>query len=152
MEPKRTRNLPDLILHSASAYLAAKGMRLLAPAAVLGALIPDLLRAPGLWNMPAWHFFGPLHEPLPVLMACICVSALFQRSYQGQALAGLVSGAILHLILDMGQDHLGFGYYPLFPFSRTSFEFGIYPPEGFFWVGPLLLAGCLIAGKLRSRG
>jgi len=143
--------MPDLILHGASTYLVAKGLRLLAPAALIGAMLPDLLRAPGLSNLMAWRFFGPLHEPLPVFLACVLLSRLFEKSLRGQALAGLSTGGALHLILDMGQDHLGYGYYPLFPFSNIPLEFGFYPPEGYFWIGPLLCVPCWVLQWRRRR-
>ena len=143
--------MPDLIVHAAAGYLAGRWLKVLAPAAVAGALIPDLLRAFGIVSDLAWPYTGTLHEPLPVLLACVLVSRLFVPGWRKSALIGLGLGAASHLILDILQDHLGWGYFPLFPLSRGSFECAILPPEGHFWAGPALVALCVLVAKIHRR-
>ena len=135
--------MPDLILHGAGAYLVARGLRIFLPAAVLGGILPDLLRGPGFVDPVFWNFFGPLHEPLPVFLACLLLSRAFVPPLRGRALGGLSLGAALHILLDACQDHLGYGTYPLFPVLRTPLDMGLFSPEGYFWLGPLLFLACL---------
>jgi hypothetical protein len=130
----------DLVTHLCTALLP--GVLLTAPRATwlaLGAVAPDFAaRVPGLaldilrrLSVPIpGNIESPLavfHMPIGIVCGAVIVAQVVHPKQRRQALLWLVAGGILHLAVDILQDHHGHGYFLLFPFSTHRYELG--------WIG-----------------
>ncbi len=124
---------------------------------VAGNVLPDLLaRLPaeafilvqkaGLPVPPVLlHGWGPLHIPSGMLLASLALCLLFPRDQQRAVFANLLGGMLLHLAVDVLQDHAGAGYLLLFPFSTAPYELGWIGSEATVFIAPLMALAALAA-------
>ncbi|HSE85710.1 MAG TPA: metal-dependent hydrolase [Candidatus Binatia bacterium] len=135
--------MPDLLSHVAIAYGAQRcsGRRLSTPWVLIGTIIPDVLSRPFniLFPSVSW-FFMPFHTPAGLLLLSALISEFVPASTRRLVVLSLVSGAFLHLFLDLFQKHTGGGYYLFFPFSWNKFEFGLVSPEASLYLFPIWLS------------
>lgn len=145
--------MADLVTHLASALLP--GVALRPDRAVLlsiGACLPDIVgRSPGLLAEalarvglvpPLWlpTPFGIAHQPLGgMVLAALLAWALPERDRAAGVLL-LAGGVLLHLALDVLQDHHGYGYYLLAPVDFGRYELGCMGSEATVPWAPWLAA------------
>ncbi len=124
--------MPDLITHTAGAYLAGKGCRITRFVVFfyLGAMLPDLVSRPLhiFWPRTIWAAQA-LHSPVGVFLICWLISLFFRVDQRKSVFGLLFAGSILHELLDMLQKHLIGGYMWFFPFSTKSFPGGLIWPD-----------------------
>ena len=150
--------MPDLLTHLVVAAGLRKGLRSEALTAwfLIGAVLPDVLTRPFYIPFPNLvGFVMPLHTPLGLLLVCVCISRFFSPPHRRRIFNNLVGGATLHLLLDICQKHIGGSYPLLFPFSWSSFEFGLVWPETSLYLMPLwfvLGAFLIVRWLLRHKG
>lgn len=106
------------------------------PIFLFGTVAPDLVsRVPsmaltllGQWGLPVppeWvHSFEPLHLPIGILLLAALVSLLFDAAQRWSVFVNFLGGMMLHLMVDLLQDHHGVGYVLGFPLIDAPFEFG----------------------------
>jgi hypothetical protein len=135
--------MPDLLTH----IMVAEGCRKigwkgrLTPWFLVGTVLPDLLTRPFTVLFPGFYWWVmPLHTPIGLLLVCTLLSRFYPRQQRSQAFSNLIGGAAVHLLLDVGQKHIGSGYQLLFPFSWSSYEIGLFWPETSLYLLPLWLA------------
>ena len=130
--------MPDLMTHLAAGYVASLSFwrqRSLRVLFYLGTILPDLLTRPFYMVLGRyWHDAGlavaPLHTPVGYALACVLVAQCFdRRQLQRVALAALLAGGGLHLLMDGLQRHVVGSYHWLFPFSWWTYEWGLFWPE-----------------------
>lgn len=149
--------MADLITHAALGLLFKRGQRALWPTRPphlasfsLGSVLPDLLgrvpadtavalashglRVPDL----LLYGWGPLHIPAGMVSLSAGLSLLFRSDQRRAVFANLLGGMLLHLLLDLFQDHAGGGYLLLFPLSDRPYELGWLSTEGTLWLAPVL--------------
>lgn len=124
--------MPDLVTHIAGAYLVKKGFRITKFLVLfyLGTMLPDLVSRP-------FHIIWPqtllatqiFHSLVGVFLICWLISLFFREDQRKTVFFLLLSGSIVHLILDAGQMHLIGGYIWFFPFSTKTFSAGLFWPE-----------------------
>jgi hypothetical protein len=135
--------MPDLLSHVAIAYGVKRcsGKLFLTPWFLLGTILPDILSRPFniLFPLVGW-FFMPFHTPAGLLLVSALISEFSATSMRRLAFLSLISGAALHLFLDLFQRHSGGGYYLFFPFSWRKFEFGLISPEASLYLFPVWLS------------
>lgn len=129
--------MADLVTHLASALLP--GVLLPANRASLlaiGVALPDVGgRLPSIaaeslpFALPPGSLsaFDVLHQPIGLTAAIVATSTLFVPEQRRIVAGWLLSGAALHLAVDLLQDHHGQGYHLAFPLSEWRFELG--------WIG-----------------
>tara|TARA_Y100001934_G_scaffold255622_1_gene322822 strand:+ start:15 stop:539 length:525 start_codon:yes stop_codon:yes gene_type:complete len=158
--------MADLVSHVLSAVLV-RGRRpadakLLA--LISGTILPDLLsRAPLIaWDamQDAGMFavvsmerevmlgFTLPHTPVGLLLIALWIAVLLPQRLADPlsraAVAGWIGmGGILHLVVDLLQEHLQPGYILLYPFSVRGFELGWMRSDGSVWILPWLALACL---------
>jgi hypothetical protein len=134
------------------------------PIFVLGTVAPDLCsRVPsmaltwigqrGVAVPPALiHAFEPLHLPVGMLVLAALVAMLFSESSRRAVFMNFLGGMLLHLAVDLLQDHHGVGYVLGFPFLQRPFELGLVSSEASVrWVpGLLLVSLCLVVWRRRG--
>lgn len=133
--------MADLVTHMCTALLpgAILGGRWVGPV-LLGTVLPDLAsRVPGLAleqlhqrgivEVPdaAMFAWGVLHVPSGLVLLCLISAYAFVEEHRRFVLGGLLVGCVLHLGLDVLQDHHGQGYMLLAPVSLERYELG--------WIG-----------------
>jgi Na+/proline symporter len=138
--------VPDAVTHLCSGLLAQilgppGPVRRWAPLFVAGAVLPDLFsRAPStvlglvhshLHPLPSFvlYCWNPLHLPAGILLYSLLLALLFPQAQRRAALAALLAGAAVHVVLDLSQRHVGLGYPLLVPFSSRDFELGLMGSE-----------------------
>ena len=124
--------MPDLITHMAGAYLVKKGFRITKFLVLfyLGAMLPDLVSRPFHIIWPQTLFASQaFHSPVGSFLICWLVSLFFREDQRKPVFWLLLSGSIVHLIMDAGQMHLIGGYLWFFPFSMKTFTAGLFWPE-----------------------
>lgn len=151
----------DLITHLATALLPAAFFPRVRYVGVvaLGAALPDLLaRVPPLaLEVVHYHLFaipevlfmpwGALHEPVPLALCCFLLSRLFVAEQRRAAGVWLGVGCLLHVALDVLQDHHGEGYFLLFPLSTERYELGLIGSEATIHIAlPLAFATMVVWG------
>ena len=159
--------MADLITHACSALIpgAFVRSRLLGPV-VIGAVLPDLvsrfpatvldmLREGGL-SIPGWLLmpWGVLNEPIALVLVFLLLAQAFRPIDRWVVFRGLLVGCVLHVGLDVLQDHHGDGYQLLFPLSHARFELGWIDSEATVSWAPwlaLITAGLWAARWARSR-
>ena len=132
--------MADLVTHLASALIP--GALLGGPRAIwlaVGAVAPDVMtRVPGLAldlfrnagaPIPP-HIESPLgvfHMPVGIVLGAVAIMPLIHPEQRGAAARWIIAGGLLHLLVDVLQDHHGHGYILFYPFSTFSWELG--------WIG-----------------
>jgi len=127
----------DLMTHMATGLLVKSATRGPYTAAmVAGTVLPDLgARVPAMGfsklaqsgvNVPPEipYAFEVLHMPVGVLFLCCIVACFFDVDQRRGVFLNLLGGCLLHLALDVTQDHMGVGYLLAYPFSTSDFELG----------------------------
>jgi len=141
----------DLVTHMATGLLVKAATRRGHTATlVLGTVLPDLVaRAPGLvfargreagLAIPETWVHAPqvAHMPLGMLALTTLLALFFVEEERFEAWRNLLGGCLLHLALDLGQDHMGVGYMLAYPFSTADFELRWLSSEATVWVAPWL--------------
>ncbi len=158
--------MADGVTHLATAALPSAWSRHRAwPLVGLGTVLPDVAsRAPGLAlervakvvPLPEAVFWpwGVLHEPVGYVLLAGVVSGAFRPEDRRLAWRALVSGGVLHWIVDVLQDHHGVGYRWLAPFSGWRWELGWIGSEATVVAAPFLAVATLVgmAAHTRRRG
>jgi hypothetical protein len=119
--------MPDLLTHAAVAHLAARRWfpRLGAVLFVAGTMLPDVLSRPFYIVFPALHWWVmPLHTPAGMVIVCWILAGFFETAERRRVFLALAGGVLLHFLLDAPQKHVAAGYFWLFPFSWTTYEWG----------------------------
>ena len=134
--------MPDLLTHAAAAHLAGRRW-FPRPAAILftvGTMLPDLLSRPFYIIFPALHWWVmPLHTPIGVALVCWMVTGLFKKEQRKIVFVALFAGAMFHFLLDAPQKHVVAGYFWLFPFSWTTYEWGLWWSEDSVRIVPFVI-------------
>jgi hypothetical protein len=129
--------MPDLLTHSAAAYLTTRHWfgrpgipRATAILFIVGTMLPDVLSRPFYILFPALHWWVmPLHTPAGMLIVCWVITGFFQAAERWRVFIALISGVLLHFVLDAPQKHIAAGYFWLFPFSWKTYEWGLWWSE-----------------------
>jgi hypothetical protein len=142
----------DLITHACIALLVkAPTARRHVPIFIAGTFLPDLIsRVPSfvlarvsrdLVPLPisAVYFWDVLHLPIGMLALSFTLAELFPRALRRLAFLNLLGGMLLHLGVDLFQEHLGSGYLLLWPISRETFELRWMGSEDSIFVVPFLV-------------
>jgi len=157
--------MPDLFTHAVSAYVATAARRDWRDlfVAVLGSLAPDLLaQVPGrllavlgfefartVWARSAWYVF---HTPLTFAALAGLAVLLAPENLRPRWFVLLAGGGWLHILLDLMQRHLTEGsYFPFYPISEFSGEFGWFDTEASLSWLPLTLVVGLVVTWARLR-
>jgi hypothetical protein len=139
--------MPDLLTHSAAAYLSARRwlgrpgvVRATAILFIVGTMLPDVLSRPFYILFPALHWWVmPLHTPAGMLTVCWIITGFFQAAERRRVFFALISGVLLHFVLDAPQKHVAAGYFWLFPFSWKTYEWGLWWSEDSVWIVPWVI-------------
>jgi len=134
--------MPDLLTHSAAAYVAVRRWFPRSPAIlfIVGTMLPDVLSRPFYIILPALHWWVmPLHTPLGIAVACWTIGGLFPRAQRRVVFTSLFLGALFHFVLDAPQKHIAAGYFWLFPFSWKTYEWGLWWSEDSVRIVPLVI-------------
>ena len=125
--------MADLLVHAASAYVAAAPLRddRLRAIVYAGVCLPDLLYKSLLYLGGAPNALcEPTHSPLGLVPFCYALALLFEESWRKRAFGAMLGGAYLHLLLDLGKNYVGSGVILwAFPFSMDAVELGWYASE-----------------------
>lgn len=155
--------MADLVTHLASALIP--GVALRPDRAVLlglGAAIPDLAgRTPGIVSealafagivSPEWvpTLFGLAHQPIGGALVAGLLAWTLPEEERPAGAGLLVCGVLLHLALDVLQDHHGYGYFLLVPFDYGRYELGCMGSEDTVLLAPwlALLTGLVWGARL----
>jgi hypothetical protein len=149
--------MPDLLTHSAAAYVAARRW-FPRPSAILfifGTMLPDVLSRPFYIVFPILHWWVmPLHTPVGIAIVCWIIADFFQTADRKIVFISVLAGAVFHFLLDAPQKHVAAGYFWLFPFSWATYEWGWWWSEDSVRMVPfvvLLIALLEILIHFRSR-
>lgn len=134
--------MPDLVTHTAFAYLARNrkwnvhSLLLL----IFGAMLPDLLTRPFMAFFPDYtYFFHTFHTPFCLLLIIFMLSVCFEPGEQLKAFAMISLGTLSHLLLDFFQFSVHErSYCWLFPFSYSDYQLGLFLTEDSLFVAPYL--------------
>lgn len=157
--------MADLITHGCTALLwRAWRPREHTPSFVAGSLLPDLLaRVPSIgftrlhdglgWPIPDGliYGFGPLHLPIGMALSSYLLSLLFPAPERRGIWAALFKGSLLHLAVDLLQDHYGAGYTLLYPCSMWDWEAGWLGSEATVVLAPPLVVLTALVWRRRAR-
>lgn len=121
--------MPDLVTHISVAFIVkALNRRPMTPVFVAGTVLPDLLsRIPEkalllchehVLELPRFVLYTPAvaHLPTGILVWSLALAFFFPEDVRLLAWWNLLAGALLHVLLDLTQAHLGSAYTLLFPF------------------------------------
>jgi membrane-bound metal-dependent hydrolase YbcI (DUF457 family) len=155
--------MPDLVTHLASALVPGAAMRLdRAALLALGTALPDLAgRVPGLFAGGLYVIgvpvpsgiegpFGALHLPVGATLASLMLAFALPERDRPVGAALLTAGALMHLLLDVMQDHRGYGSPLFFPLSTVRIELGWFGPEATVPYAPAFAAVAAVAWGLRA--
>ncbi len=134
--------MPDLLTHSAAAYVASRRWfpRSGAILFVVGTMLPDMLSRPFYILFPALHWWVmPLHTPVGMVIVCWMLAGFFQANERRRVFGALAGGVLLHFLLDAPQKHIAAGYFWLFPFSWTTYEWGLWWSEDSIKIVPWVI-------------
>jgi hypothetical protein len=128
--------MPDLITHFALNHLIKRFLELktgsfssirIRTFFYLGTILPDVL------TRPLYIAFSvnqdwtvAIHTPLGLGLISIVISLFIEPGIRKRAFINLISGGILHLILDSFQQQVTGNNFWLFPFSYHNFGFNIF--------------------------
>lgn len=133
--------MPDLFTHAAAAHLAARRW-FPRPAAILfliGTLLPDVLSRPFYILFPTLHWWVmPLHTPVGIAVVGWVIAGGFKTAERKIVFSALGAGAMFHFLLDAPQKHIAAGYFWLFPFSWTTYEWGWWWSEDSVHIVPFM--------------
>jgi hypothetical protein len=140
--------MPDLLTHSAVAYVASRRW-FPRPGAILfvvGTMLPDVLSRPLYILFPALHWWVmPLHTPVGMAIVCWMLAGFFQAAERRRVFTAFAGGVLLHFLLDAPQKHIAAGYFWLFPFSWTTYEWGLWWSEDSMRIAPwVILLGAAV--------
>ena len=76
--------------------------------------------------------------PIGMVIVSYVVCMLFPEGKRAAVYLNLLGGMVLHLLIDVLQDHYGVGYPLLFPFWGKPFELGWIGSEATVTVAPVL--------------
>ncbi len=140
--------MPDWITHLGGGYLlyrpiSLKDMRLV----LLGCILPDILSRicvilEDIFNLyvPKYYQLEAFHTPFMLILLAIFIS-LF-AAYFWRCFALLLSGGILHFILDMCDVKMeGCGQLLFYPVSYKTYQFNLFSYNN--WGYYLIVAACL---------
>jgi len=150
----------DLVTHLASALIPGVALRpYRAVLLSIGTALPDVVgRSPGLLAealdqagiaAPVWlpTPFGIAHQPIGGVLLAALLAWLLPERERPLAVTLLSAGVLLHLALDVLQDHHGYGYYLLVPFDWGRYELGCIGSEATVpWAPWLALATVVVWG------
>lgn len=154
--------MPDLLTHYAVLALLARRARAAADVTLLlvGTALPDLAGRPLMLvpGVPTFHDV-PSHALAMQPLYAFAVGAFLVPRWRVRGRRLLLAGALVHLVLDACQSHVGewFTYYFFFPFTWHHTAAGFVHPSctvmGAPWLAALaLLAWCLPAGGGAAPG
>jgi membrane-bound metal-dependent hydrolase YbcI (DUF457 family) len=139
--------MPDLLTHFLIAFLFVKLRKIERYKSLiyLGTVLPDILVRLSVLSMDVilkirglnW-FFMPLHTPLGILLTCFFATYFFEERSRKPVFINLMTGAFLHLFLDILQIHWVTEYYLFYPFSWEKFEIGLFWPHQSIYFIPVL--------------
>ncbi len=114
----------------------------LANAAFIGTVMPDLMKPMIRWvSLPEKWWFFPLHSPVFLLIFMYAAAMLFHEKDRPIIYGGLLTGAFIHLSIDLFQDSVISSYFLFFPFSFRTFTIGLFPPEApLRWIPVFVIA------------
>ena len=154
--------MADLVTHMATGLLFKAGTRGPYTAAlVAGTVLPDLgarvpaigfsaLAKSGVPIAPEIPYaFEVLHMPLGMVILSLLIACFFTEEQRVGVFFNLFGGCLLHLALDLTQDHLGVGYLLGFPFTTADFEFGWMGTEATVLWAPLFAVVAVVAWRKR---
>ena len=156
--------MADLITHMACGLVVKGATRgRYTGALVAGCVLPDLgARVPAMGfsamakggvpippEIP--YAFEVLHMPIGMLLMCLIVALCFVPEQRSGIFLNLLGGCLLHLGVDLMQDHLGVGYLLAFPFSTWDFELGWMGSEASVHLAPAIGAAALAFWWWRMR-
>lgn len=125
--------MADLLVHAASAFVAARPLRdgRLRSIVYVGVCLPDLLYKGLLYLGGAANWLcEPTHSPLGLIPFCYAAALLFEEDWRKRAFGALLGGAYLHVLFDLAKNYLGSGVILwAFPFSMETVELGWYSNE-----------------------
>lgn len=124
--------MPDLVTHTAAAFLLTKSERFDRYRALiyLGTILPDIISRPLYILKPELYSYTlGLHTPVFMLIFILFLSEFFIDEIRRQVFGYLGLGVVFHFALDALQKHLVGGYFWLFPFSWSTYSWGIFWPE-----------------------
>ena len=134
--------MPDLVTHTAAAYLISRSNRFerFRVLFYVGTILPDILARPIYILWPKLFYYTiAIHTPVFMLVFTLLLVEFFPSTSRKSARLYLLAGIVLHFLLDLFQRHLLTGYYWFFPFSWASFELGLFWPEEPLQLLPLWL-------------
>lgn len=149
--------MADLVTHLASALIPGVALKpWQAVLLSLGASLPDIVgRSPGLLaeaaerlgaNTPDWlpTPFGIAHQPIGGVLLAGLLAWLLPERHRPAGVALLCGGVLLHLALDVLQDHHGHGYFLLVPFDWGRYELGCIGSEATVPYAPWLALATVV--------
>ena len=147
--------MADLLVHAASAYVAARPLRddRLRAIVYVGVCLPDLLYKSLLYLGGAPNALcEPTHSPLGLVPFCYALALLFEEGWRKRVFGALLGGAYLHLLFDLGKNYVGSGVILwAFPFSMEAVELGWYASEDSVHLMLPALAVIVLVDLLRRR-
>ena len=145
--------MPDLVTHTAAAYLVSRSERFQRFRVLfyVGTILPDILSRPLYILWPDLFFYTvAIHTPVFILLFTLLVGEFFQPALRQTVRLYLLAGIALHFLLDLFHRYLLTGYYWLFPFSWSFCEIGLFWPETPVRFIPLWIA-IIVMIELLSR-
>lgn len=135
--------MPDLVTHTAIAYLLSNHDRFFRYRAFfyLGTILPDIITRPFYILKPELYGYTTgLHTPIFIFFLILLFSELFRKEFSRYVRIYMLSGALLHFVLDAFQRHLVGGYFWIFPFSFKSYNWGLFWPDTAVQIFPFWIA------------
>ena len=86
----------------------------------------------------ATHGWEPMHQPVGLVVLAYLLCMFVPELIRLAVFWNLLGGMVLHMALDLLQNHHGVGYMLVFPFSTWGFEFACIGSEATVWVAPFL--------------
>jgi len=142
--------MPDLLTHTAVVGLLARGARRRADLVLLlvGTLLPDVVGRPLMLvpGMPMFHDV-PSHALAMQPLYAWAAGAFLAPAVRVRGRRLMLAGALVHLLLDGLQSHVGawFTYYFFFPVSWHHTSAGFVHPSCTVVAAPVLAAAALLA-------
>lgn len=128
--------MPDLITHTAIPYLFKDRLHISkgTPVFLVGALLPDIIsRIPLLLFPELFWIYATWHSPVLLILFTYLFSLFFDNE-RSRIFYLLCFGSAIHLFLDLFQKSMtNGGYFLLFPFSWTDWQFNI------LWSGEIMV-------------
>ena len=151
--------MPDLMTHLLLPWAAGRSAGWARPRLALfclGGVLPDLVsRVPSI-ALSRWpdlaSIFSAFHTPIGVLILCLGLVMIFPEKDRTRYLGWLISGAGLHLVLDLLQLTVNpHSYHWLFPLTFQDFQLGLFWPDQTVLALPVLLILVLAVEFIRLK-